>query len=92
MVLPTKVLLSIRSRQETGLASWYHALDRSCAHRTLPFGTMVTVTRVDTDARVTCRVGDRGPADTSRVIDLSYDTFALLAEPGSGLIGVRLQS
>jgi rare lipoprotein A (peptidoglycan hydrolase) len=52
---------------------------------------MVTVTRVDTDARVTCRVSDRGPADTSRVIDLSFDTFALLTEPGSGLIGVRLQ-
>lgn len=88
-----KALLStpLHSHEESGKASWYHFADRSCAHRTLPFGTIVTVTRVSTGAVVTCRVADRGPADTSRVIDLSYDTFALLADTGSGLIDVRLR-
>jgi rare lipoprotein A len=76
---------------QTGQASWYHFLDASCAHRTLPFGTIVTVTRLDTGATARCRVADRGPADTSRVIDPSYDTFILLARPGTGLIDVRLQ-
>lgn len=82
--------MSTPGREEAGQASWYHFSDTSCAHRTLPFGTIVTVTRM-TGAQTACRVADRGPADTTRVVHLSYDTFALLADPGTGLIDVRLQ-
>ena len=83
--------MSTPGREEAGQASWYHFADTSCAHRTLPFGTIVTVTRMRTGAPTACRVADRGPADTTRLIHLSYDTFALLADPGTGLIDVRLQ-
>ena len=55
------------AQQEIGLASFYAAIsDRSqkfsAAHRTLPFGSMVRVTRVDTGAHVDVRINDRGPA------------------------------
>ena len=86
-----KVLPSVRTRHQSGQASWYHWTDASCAHRTLPFGTIVTVIRVDTGARTTCRVNDRGPVPPERVIDLSHDTFARLGDPDAGLIEVRLQ-
>lgn len=44
----------------------------TAAHRTLPLGTWVEVTRVDTGQRVRVRINDRGPfGHAERVIDLS---------------------
>lgn len=73
-----------------GGATWYHAPDGTCAHRTLPFGTIVTVTRVSTGASTTCRVADRGPFVSGMVIDLSMDTFANIASTDEGIIQVSL--
>jgi len=44
----------------------------SAAHRTLPFGTRVRVTRRDDDRWVDVVVNDRGPFIEGRIIDLSY--------------------
>ena len=74
-----------------GVASWFGAPKGTCAHRTIPKGTIVTVTRAGSDATVTCRVADWGPADTSRVIDLSRDTFVALARAEVGLIDVHIR-
>jgi rare lipoprotein A len=46
-----------------------HAL--TAAHKTLPFGTRVRVTRLDTGASVEVRINDRGPFKNGRIIDLS---------------------
>lgn len=35
--------------------------ETTCAHRTLPFGTIVTVVRTDTGDTTRCRINDRGP-------------------------------
>lgn len=43
----------------------------TAAHRTLPFNTIVTVTRMDTGRSVTVRISDRGPFIAGRIIDLS---------------------
>jgi rare lipoprotein A (peptidoglycan hydrolase) len=79
------------SNEQHGAASFYspRAADE-CAHRTLPFGTIVTVTSVATGKSTTCRVGDRGPFIAGRVIDLSRQRFAELAPPSTGVIRVRL--
>jgi rare lipoprotein A len=45
---------------------------QSAAHRTLPFGTVVRVTRRDTGASVVVPVNDRGPFVKGRIVDLSY--------------------
>lgn len=74
-----------------GVASWFGAPKGTCAHRTIPKGTIVTVTRAGSDATVTCRVADWGPADTSRIIDLSRDTFVALAGAEVGLIDVHIR-
>jgi hypothetical protein len=76
---------------QRGLASWFAAPKGTCAHRTIPKGTVVTVVRVDNGVATTCRVADRGPADTSRVIDLSRDTFAKLAGTQKGLLQVSVR-
>jgi rare lipoprotein A len=80
------------ARTEEGDASYYSAADPAeCAHRTLPFGTIVTVTNVANGARTTCRVGDRGPFVDGRVIDLSRERFAELAPLSEGVIRVRIE-
>ena len=76
---------------EAGQASWFQAPGGTCAHQTLPFGTLVKVTHLYNGTSTTCRVDDRGPFITGRVIDLSYDTFEKLAHPGSGVINVVLE-
>lgn len=46
-----------------------HAL--TAAHRTLPFGTRVTVTNRSNGRSVSVRISDRGPFIRGRIIDLS---------------------
>ncbi len=75
---------------ESGQASWYQYTPGTCAHRTLAFGTIVTVTNVGTGASTTCRVADRGPYVTGRIIDLEQGVFSLIANPASGAIDVRI--
>jgi len=75
----------VRSR-EKGIASWYggkfHGRQTAsgerydmnkmtAAHKTLPFGTRVRVTNLDTGRKVVVRINDRGPFVRGRIIDLS---------------------
>jgi rare lipoprotein A len=80
--------------REEGEASWYDlegAEAGICAHRTLPFGTVVRVTNVDNGRSISCTVGDRGPWVEGRIIDLYKDDFARLAPLSSGVIDVRIE-
>lgn len=78
------------SNTETGGASWYDYRSGECAHKTIPKGTVVTVTNLANGATTTCVVTDRGPYSGSRIIDLDRGTFAQIADPGSGVIQVRI--
>jgi rare lipoprotein A (peptidoglycan hydrolase) len=78
-----------RHLQEGG-ASWYRAPRGTCAHRSLPFGTMLRVTNTATGATTTCRVSDRGPFISGRIIDLAHDVFAAIAPSGAGVVRVRI--
>lgn len=61
------------------------------AHRTLPFGTRVRVTRVDDGSSVVVRVNDRGPHKRDRVIDLSRSAAEAIGLLGPGIAPVRLE-
>lgn len=83
--------LGALSGSDGGIASWFYAPAGTCAHRDLPLGTVVTVTRLSTGASTTCRVADRGPTlATKRVIDLSPDVFEKLASRDAGVIEVLI--
>jgi len=92
-VVPNAVAMAgALTRSDSGVASWFGAPAATCAHRTLPFGTMVKVTRLHNGASATCKVDDRGPtAETGRLIDLSLDTFEKLAASEVGLIDVKIE-
>jgi len=84
------------AQQEMGLASFYAAVpDRSekfsAAHRTLPFGSMVRVTRVDTGVYVDVRINDRGPFIRGRVIDVSRSAAEQIGLIGAGVARVRIE-
>jgi len=81
---------TVSGRSETGKASWYDHDPGICAHKSLPFGTVVTVTDVANGRSVQCTVGDRGPYVEGWVIDLNPREFQQLAPQSSGVISVRL--
>lgn len=78
------------SHSQTGQASWYAYRPGECAHLTLPFGTVVTITNLANGRVAQCTVTDRGPTGAGRIIDLDRATFAQLADPASGVIPVRI--
>ena len=71
---------------QRGQASWYgpgfagkptasgvpfRPWKKTAAHKTLPLGTVVRVTRVDTGKSIRVIINDRGPYVDGRIIDLS---------------------
>jgi peptidoglycan lytic transglycosylase len=64
----------------------------TAAHRTLPFGTWVEVTRVDNGKSVRVRVTDRGPwGHEDRVIDLSQAAAAKIGLTKVGMTRVEVR-
>ncbi len=77
----------------SGSATWYGTAPGrgTCAHLSLKFGTIVTLTNRVTGATAQCRVADRGPeAWTGHIIDLAPDVFRRLAPLSQGVISVAL--
>jgi rare lipoprotein A len=95
--------LASTARAETGIASVYgydgtksasgertDPRGLTAAHRTLPFGTMVTVVNKKNGRQVTVRINDRGPFIAGRIIDL---TPAAASQLGfSGLAPVTISA
>jgi len=98
-----------RAEVQDGNATWYGAafagrktasgepfnpLALTAAHRTLPFGTWVEVTRVDTGASVRVRITDRGPyaaASAHRIIDLSRGAAERIGLVKTGVARVEVR-
>src|SRR5262245_42667871 len=91
---------------QEGVASWYgpgfhgnatssgeiyDQFDLTAAHRTLPLGTRVAVTHLDSGRTVEVRINDRGPFVDDRIIDLSYAAARQLGLIGPGTGRVRVE-
>jgi rare lipoprotein A len=63
----------------------------TAAHKTLPLGTKVRVTRINTGKSVVVRINDRGPFIKGRVIDLSKRAAGKLGIIKRGLAKVRVE-
>jgi rare lipoprotein A len=94
------------ARAEEGLASWYGGKFQgrrtangeifdtnlfTAAHKTLPFGTYVRVTNVETGQSTIVRINDRGPFVPGRIIDLSRAAATAIGLTGAGVARVRLE-
>ena len=89
-----------------GMASWYGGRwigrktangeiyregDMTAAHKTLPFGTRVRVTDVNTGKSAVVRINNRGPYVRGRVIDLSEAAASDLGMKRRGVARVKLE-
>lgn len=96
----------ISAQIETGYASFYasrftgkptasgekfHNDSLTCAHRTLPFGTMLRVVNLSNNRDVIVRVNDRGPFVRGRVVDLTRRAAQLLGFVNLGMTKVSVQ-
>jgi rare lipoprotein A len=63
--------------------------DFTCAHKYLPFGTMIEVENPNNKKWVVVRVNDRGPFSKSRVIDLSYEAAKTLGMISKGVMAIN---
>jgi len=64
----------------------------TAAHRTLPFGTRIRVTRLDNGRSVVVRVNDRGPfGRRDRILDLSRAAAERLRMIRAGVVPVRIE-
>jgi rare lipoprotein A (peptidoglycan hydrolase) len=88
-VAPPPPAVPPASGSESGRATWYDHQPGICAHKTLPFGTVVTVHAVNGKS-VQCTVGDRGPFVDGYVIDLHWREFEQLTSRDAGRIDVTI--
>ncbi len=91
---------------QIGVASWYGKQHQgrktangerfdmtaeTAAHRSLPFNTLVKVTRLETGQSTLVRINDRGPMVPGRIIDLSEAAATALGMHEDGIAKVRLE-
>ncbi|MCB0621244.1 MAG: septal ring lytic transglycosylase RlpA family protein [Saprospiraceae bacterium] len=92
--------------QEYGLASFYsdkfhgkptasgelYDMNKlTAAHKTLPYGTIIEVTRLDNKKSVRVRVNDRGPYISGRVVDVSKKAAERLDLVADGTARVKVE-
>jgi rare lipoprotein A len=92
--------------KETGTASWYGAWHHgkvtangesydmfamTAAHKTIPLGSIVKVTRKATGKSIIVRINDRGPYKKRRIIDLSYAAASSLGMKRKGVSRVQIE-
>jgi rare lipoprotein A len=76
--------------QVTANGEKFDTHELTAAHRTLPFGTRVRVTNVETGQSVTVRINDRGPFIPGRVVDVTYSAAETLGMLEKGVTKVKL--
>ena len=69
----------------------FNMYDYTCAHKSLPFGTVLRVTNLSNGKTCDVRVNDRGPFVATREIDLSKAAAVKLDMIGSGTAKVKLE-
>ena len=77
--------------RRTSSGTRYHAKKLTAAHRSLPFGTIVTVTNPENGKSVKVKITDRGPFVKRIAIDLSERAAKLIGIFNEGIAKVSLK-
>ena len=77
--------------KHTASGERYNMYAMTAAHKSLPIGTYVEVTRLQNGRSVTVRINDRGPFVPGRIIDLSYKAAKELGITKRGDASVRIR-
>ena len=68
-----------------------HHDSMTCAHKTLPFGTLLKVTNLLNGKQVVVRVTDRGPYVKGRIVDLSWGAAKAIGMLSQGIAPVSVE-
>jgi rare lipoprotein A (peptidoglycan hydrolase) len=75
-----------------GMGSWYEdGAGLFASHASLPFGTELIITNLDTGKRVTVQVGGRIPQDRRWIVEVSPDAADILEMYEMGFTPVRIE-
>lgn len=100
---PSPDMMANLGKTQTGIASFYAAKfegrktsfgeiftnhEMTAAHPTLPYNTLIEVTNLANNKKVTVRINDRGPHTKSRVLDLSRSAAHQIGMISSGVAKV----
>jgi rare lipoprotein A len=77
--------------RSTASGAPYEPRGFTAAHRSLPFGTVVRVTRLDGGQVVYVRVTDRGPYARGRILDLSRAAAEQLGMMRAGVVKIKAE-
>jgi len=76
--------------KKTSNGETYNMYAMTAAHKTLPFGTYVSVHNLENNRKIDVRINDRGPFARGRIIDLSYTAAEKLGVVGPGTADVEI--
>lgn len=76
--------------RRTSDGSRYHKDSLTCAHRTLPFGTLLKVRNLKNGREVVVKVTDRGPFRRGGIVDLSMAAAQEIGMVGQGVARVEV--
>ena len=77
--------------RKTANGETFNMYAMTCAHKTLPFGTVLRVTNLSNNKAVDVRVNDRGPFVKGREIDLSKGAAQKIGMIKTGTANVRIE-
>ena len=77
--------------RKTASGEKYDKNELTCAHKSLPFGSKVKVTRLDNKKSVVVRVNDRGSFKEGYIIELSRRAAEVIDLDRDGSAGVRVE-
>ena len=78
--------------RRTSDGSKYHRDSLTCAHRTLPFGTLLKVRNTKNGREVVVKVTDRGPFRRGGIVDLSFAAAKEIDMVNSGVVRVEIEA
>ncbi len=77
--------------RKTANGEFFNPYAYTVAHKTLPFGTLVRFTNMETNRQIIARVNDRGPFIRGREFDLSLKCAALLGIKKDGIATLKIE-
>lgn len=77
--------------RQTASGEIYHQTSLTAAHKSLPYGTIVKVTRLDNKKSIKVRINDRGAFNKGRIVDLSKAAAQKLGMVSDGKANVKLE-
>lgn len=78
--------------RRTSDGSVYHRDSLTCAHRTLPFGTLLKVRNTKNGREVIVKVTDRGPFRRGGIVDLSLAAAKEIDMVSAGVVPVEIET